>query len=138
MEALNDVRNELETKRQELRRELESARGRIASIESDLKRVDEALGALTKPKRKKRSSKKPALTLDHVRRHLSHVRVEHPFADGHELKQAVREAVKAAGTTMTGFDNFFAQALAEAGGPSHGPSPFDAQDFQHHDHRDGI
>jgi septal ring factor EnvC (AmiA/AmiB activator) len=63
MEGLNDVKQELEQKRATLAEELDRARDHMKSIEADLKRVDEALGALTGSKKKSRSrsrSKKAA------------------------------------------------------------------------------
>ena len=53
MEELEDVKKELEAKRQELERELESAKDKVSGIAGDLRRVDEALRALTKRKSSK-------------------------------------------------------------------------------------
>lgn len=50
MEGLDDVKKELEAKRQALAQELDSAVGKVASIEKDMKRVDDAIRALTKGK----------------------------------------------------------------------------------------
>ena len=58
MEELDDVKKELEAKRQELARELESAKDKVSGIASDLRRVDDALRALTKRKSKSRGRSK--------------------------------------------------------------------------------
>ena len=54
MEGFEAVKKELEAKRMQLEHELDEAKGKLAVIESDLRRVDEALGALTKSKAKKK------------------------------------------------------------------------------------
>ena len=65
MEELDDVKKELEAKRQALAHELECAKDKVSGIASDLRRVDEALRALTKRKSKGRSrSKQEKATTD--------------------------------------------------------------------------
>jgi peptidoglycan hydrolase CwlO-like protein len=54
MEGLEDVKKELEAKRLALAEELDSAVGKVASIEKDMKRVDDAIRALTKGKTRSR------------------------------------------------------------------------------------
>jgi peptidoglycan hydrolase CwlO-like protein len=54
MEGLEDLKKELEAKRLALAEELDSAVGKVASIEKDMKRVDDAIRALTKGKTRSR------------------------------------------------------------------------------------
>jgi peptidoglycan hydrolase CwlO-like protein len=58
MEGLEDVKKELEAKRQALSLELESAMGQVAALENDLQRVDDALRALTKKGKGRSRSRK--------------------------------------------------------------------------------
>jgi peptidoglycan hydrolase CwlO-like protein len=64
MEGLEDVKKELEAKRQALAQELDSAVGKVASIEKDMKRVDDAIRALTKGKSRGKKSTPAAARAD--------------------------------------------------------------------------
>ena len=123
MEAFESVKHELDAKRQQLKHELEAARGKVSEIEADLERVDEALGALTGNKRKNksrsRSRKRHTLSVEELQRHLDQVRQQDPFADAHKLQEAVRSLVRESGASLSGFDSSFAEALA--GNPGHHP-----------------
>lgn len=125
MEAFESVRQELIAKREQLERDLESTRGHMHTIETDLERVHEALQALTgekKPRtRRKAASKKAAPTLQDLQRHLAEVRSTAPFADAATLQKSVRTRVREAGLSLAGFPTLFAQALASAPGSHHEP-----------------
>jgi len=123
MERLEDLKHELETKRQELSAELSSARGRITAIEADLKRIAEALGALTKKKERRRRPRKTGLTLAQLRRHLASVREELPFTQGKELEEVVRARVRQSGSPLDGFESLYAEALGPARPGARGARP---------------
>ncbi len=127
MESLEDVKKELEAKHEQLSIELESARGKMAAIEADLQRVDEALGALTNSKKGKARarSKKSAPTVDEIRKVLAAVREQFPFVEGQELAEAVRSQLKKRGGSLSGFEALYAEALT---GPR---SPFGQDRFGH-------
>ncbi len=115
MEGLEDVKKELESKRLELVLELETAQGKVAEIETDLRRVDDALSALTKKKGRKSGSRKPALptpTVEELRAHLADARARYPFADEAQLEEHVRSSVKKSGASLAGFEALYMEALA--------------------------
>ena len=125
MEGFEVVKKELEAKRMQLEHELDEAKGKLTAIESDLRRVDEALGALTKSKKKVKSrgsSRKPALTLEDMRQHLAEARYQAPFAAGRELQDAVRSLVQKSGSSLTGFETLYTEALSAVPGPFY-PTP---------------
>jgi peptidoglycan hydrolase CwlO-like protein len=64
MEGLEDVKKELEAKRQALAQELDSAVGKVASLEKDMKRVDDAIRALTKGKSRGKKSARVTSSTD--------------------------------------------------------------------------
>jgi len=70
MEGLEDVKKELEAKRQALALELQSAMGQVVGIENDLQRVDDALRALTKKTKSRGRSKKSAPAVDEGATHI--------------------------------------------------------------------
>ncbi len=122
MEGFEAVKKELEAKRMQLEHELDEAKGKLAAVERDLERVDEALGALTKSKAKKKgksrgASRKTALTLEDLRFHLAEARQQMPFATGRELQDAVHSLVQKSGSSLTDFEALYTQALAAAPGP---------------------
>jgi|SoiMethySBSTD1v2_1073268.scaffolds.fasta_scaffold51391_3 predicted nucleic acid-binding Zn-ribbon protein len=118
MEGLEDVKKELEAKRMQLEHELDEAKGKLSAIEADLRRVDDALGALTKKKGKSRSSpKKPSLTVDSVRQNIADARLQAPFAAGRELEDLVRSLAQKSGGSMGEFEKLYVQALAGTSGP---------------------
>ena len=118
MEGLEDVKKELEAKRQEIARELQSAKDSIGSLEGDLRRVDDALAALTGKKAKARSrAKKPAPTVDELREQIASIRADDPFAEADEVEEAVRAGVKKNGKSLTGFGDLYARASALVGDP---------------------
>lgn len=130
MEGLEDVKRELETKRQELARELESARGKIAALEADLEKVDEALASLSGKKTRSRSkSKKPTPSVDDVRSIVAAVREELPFAEEEELEKAVRARIKKDGKSLAGFKALYAEARPVNGDPFE-VDPFSNEGFR--------
>lgn len=80
MEGLNDVKQELEQKRAALARELDSAKEHLKNIEADLKRVDEALGALTGSKKKSRSKSRSKKSSPSPQAPLPQSHVEDPWS----------------------------------------------------------
>ena len=117
MDGIEDVKRELETKREEIALELQAASEVICGLESDLKRIEDALGALTGKKAKGRSrSKKPVPTVEELREHVVSVRAELPFADGEKLEETVRARVKKAGKSLAGFAALYGEALSGAAG----------------------
>jgi predicted nucleic acid-binding Zn-ribbon protein len=120
MEGFEAVKKELEAKRMQLEHELDEAKGRLAAVEGDLRRVDEALGALTKSKKKAKKSgapRKPALTLGELRQHLAEAQHQSPFAAGRELQDVVRSLAERSGSSMTHFEELYTQALISVPGP---------------------
>ncbi len=113
MEGLDDVRMELEAKRQNLSLELDELKGQYKALEKDLKRVDDAIGALTKSRTKSRRTRKPAVNLEEMRSFFVAAREEFPFIEGKELEQAVREQAKTEGKSLTGFADLYSQVLGE-------------------------
>jgi len=116
MQGLDDVKRELDEKREVLSQELQQTQTRIDAIEADLQRIDDALAALEgkKPKARARTSaaKKPAVTLDELREVIASVRQELPFAETVEFEKAVRDRVKQNGRSLAGFKKTFEQAIA--------------------------
>lgn len=131
MQGFESVEHELDQKRLHLEQELAALRGREAELEADLERVHDALGALTGHKKKSKSrarTRKPATSVQDVQQHIAHVREQSPFADAGMLEKAVRELVKASGSSLSGFKTLFAEALltspgSQAGAGQHAPHP---------------
>jgi len=120
MHGFDNLRHELDAKRQQLEQELQTAQGKVAELEADLERVHQALDALLGPKRRakgrSRSGKKPAVSVAAVQAHIVRVRAEKPYASAHELQKAVRALVRESGESLTGFPRVFAEALVSSPG----------------------
>ena len=114
MEGLDDVKKELDEKRQVLSSELQETQVRLDAIEADLRRIDDALAALEgkKPKARGKTAKKPGVTLDELREIIASVRQDMPFAETVEFEKAVRERVKQGGRSLAGFKKTFEDAVA--------------------------
>jgi outer membrane protein TolC len=122
MHGFENVRQELDSKRQQLEQELRSAQDRVAGIRADLERVHEALEALIGSKKKSkgrsRPGKRPAMTVLELQRLIARVREESPFANAKELQKAVRSLVRESGGSLTRFPTLFAEALVSSPGYS--------------------
>jgi len=120
MHGFDNVRHELDAKRQQLEQELQTAQGRVVEIQADLERVLEALEALIGPKKKARGrarpGKKPATSVQELQGHITRLRAEKPFASAHELQKAVRALVRERGGSLAGFPRSFAEALVSSPG----------------------
>jgi len=114
MEGLDDVKRELDEKRQALSSELREAQVKMDAIEADLERIDDALGALEgkKPKARSKAAKKPAVTLEELREMIASVRQDMPFAETVEFEKSVRDRVKQSGRSLAGFKKTYAEAVA--------------------------
>ena len=116
MEGLEDVKRELDGKRQVLSTELQEAQARIDALEADLRKIDDALAALEgkKPKARSKAAKKPSVTLDELREMIASIRQEMPFAETVEFEKALRERVKQSGRSLAGFKKIYEQAMADS------------------------
>ena len=131
MKGLDDVKKELDGKRQVLSHELQEAQARIDAIEADLRKIDDALAALEgkKPKGRK-SPKKPAVTVDELREMIASVRKEFPYAETVEFEKELRDRVKQTGRSLSNFKRTYERALE--GMPS-GSEPFGLDQPLHDD-----
>ena len=119
MEGLDDVKRELDGKRQVLSNELQEAQSKIDAIEADLHKIDDALAALEgkKPKARGKPTKRPAVTLEELREMIASVRQDMPFAETIEFEKALRERVKQSGRSLAGFKKTYEQAIADTSEP---------------------
>jgi len=114
MEGLDDVKRELDEKRQVLSSELQQTQVKIDAIEADLQRIDDALAALEgkKPKARGKAARKPGVTPDELRETIASVRQDMPFAETVEFEKAVRDRVKQSGRSLAGFKKTYEDAVA--------------------------
>lgn len=126
MEGLDDVKRELDGKRQVLSDELQQAQAKIDAIEADLRKIDDALAALEgkKPKARSKAPKRPAVTLEQLREMIASVRQDMPFAETIEFEKTLRERVKQSGHSLAGFKKTYEEAIAGMSEPSE-PFGFD-------------
>ena len=100
--------------------ELKATQERIAALQKDVDKIDDALAALDgkRAKAKPRSrTKKPTPLVDELREYVRATRQQNPSVDPTRLEKQVRAYVKKAGKSLAGFAPLYQKALAQAGRP---------------------